>query len=157
MSHLRRWVVLLLAFALVAPASATWSVVLYNRVTGECGVAVTSCVPGASVGFYCPVIVVGEGAAAAQSFVDTSGATRIRIRDGFRNGEDPAAILAALSVLDPGHPTRQYGIVGKGGAPVAFTGAQCFAAALHRTGSVGDFDYAIQGNLLTGDPVILEA
>jgi len=142
---------------LAAPASATWSVVLYNRVTGECGVAVTSCVPGFSVGQFVPVLVVGEGAAAAQSFVDQTGATRIRIRDGIRNGESPAAILAALSALDPQHQTRQYGIAGSGGAPVAFSGTQNGAAALHRTGSIGDWDYAIQGNVLTGAPVIIEA
>lgn len=157
MSVVRRWFVLALAVVLAGPARATWSIVLYNRVTGECGVAVTSCVPGSSVGFWVPVIVVGEGAGAAQSFVDTTGGTRVRIRDGFRNGEAPADILAALAVLDPGHQTRQYGLVGRGGAPVAFTGNQNFAAALHRTGRIGDWDYAIQGNILTGDPVIVEA
>lgn len=157
MRTLQRLFVLCLAFILVAPASATWSVVLYNRVTGECGVAVTSCVPGFSLGGFCPVIVVGQGAGTAQSFIDTTGATRIRIRDGIRNGESPADILAALAVLDSAHQTRQYGIVARGGPPVGFSGTQNSAAALHRTGTFGDWDYAVQGNILTGDPVIIEA
>lgn len=157
MRSLQRLFALCLALFLVAPASATWSVVLYNRVTGECGVAVTSCVPGFSLGGFCPVIVVGQGAGTAQSFIDTSGATRIRIRDGIRNGESPADILASLAVLDPGHQTRQYGIVARGGPAVGFSGTQNFAAALHRTGTFGDWDYAVQGNILTGDPVIIEA
>jgi hypothetical protein len=154
---LQRVFVLCLAVLLAAPASATWSVVLFNRVTGECGVAVTSCVPGFSLGGFCPVLVVGQGAGAAQSVVDTTGATRIRIRDGIRNGESPATILASLAVLDPGHQTRQYGIVARGGPAVGFSGTQNGAAALHRAGSFGDWDYAVQGNVLTGDPVIIEA
>ena len=66
MRTLQRLFALCLSFLLVAPASATWSVVLYNRVTGECGVAVTSCVPGFSLGGFCPVLVVGQGAGTAQ-------------------------------------------------------------------------------------------
>ncbi|MEZ6013998.1 MAG: DUF1028 domain-containing protein [Planctomycetota bacterium] len=157
MGPLQRLLVVLLALVLAVPASATWSVVLYNRVTGECGVAVSSCVPGFSLGGYVPVLVVGEGAAAAQSFVDVSGVTRTRIRDGVRNGESPADILTALALLDPGHQTRQYGIACRGGAPIGFSGNQNGAAALHRVGSFGDWDYAVQGNVLTGDPVIVEA
>jgi len=157
MARIRTVVAVFLALVLALPAQATWSVVLYNRVTGECGVAVTSCVPGFTLGGFVPVLVVGQGAGAAQSFVDISGATRVRIRDGIRNGESPAQILAALALLDSGHQTRQYGIVARGGAAAGFTGAQNGAAALHRSGSFGDWDYSVQGNVLAGDIVIVEA
>ncbi len=157
MARLRLVVAVFLALVLALPAQATWSVVLYNRVTGECGVAVTSCVPGFTLGGFVPVLVVGQGAGAAQSFVDISGATRLRIRDGIRNGESPAQILAALALLDSGHQTRQYGIVARGGAAAGFTGTQNGAAALHRSGSIGDWDYSVQGNVLAGDIVIIEA
>jgi hypothetical protein len=142
-------------FAFATPASATWSVVVFNRVTGECGVAVATCVPGFAVGSIVPVLIAGEGAGATQSLVGAGSA--LRIRNGLLAGDSPDQILATLAATISQPPQRQYGVVGRNGPPAAFTGSLNGAAALHRTGSIGDWDYSIQGNVLAGPEVVLEA
>jgi len=156
---LRRIVCLLLAFlASVPPLSATWSIVVVNRKTREVGVVGATCLEDFNLRRGIAVIVVGEGAAAAQSFVDTSGDNRRLIYFSYRDTtETPAEILAQLAVLDPGHETRQYGIVNFDGPPVSFTGRRDGLAATGVTGEIGDFVYAIQGNVLTGDAVVFAA
>ena len=57
----------LLLFA--APASATWSIVIVNLVTGEVAVGIATCLTGFDLRPNTVVIVPGHGAAAAQSFV----------------------------------------------------------------------------------------
>jgi hypothetical protein len=118
-------------------------------------VATATCISGFSIANAVPVIVVGEGAAAAQSFIDSTGQNRILIRNGLLAGDDPAAILANLAAADSGHNTRQYGIVSlAGGAPVAFTGGAAGPAKKHVVGEAGTIRYAIQGNVLAGQVVV---
>lgn len=153
---------LLLAFmalaACVAPLSATWSIVVVNLRTREVGVVGATCLENFNLRKGIAVIVVGEGAAAAQSFVDTSGDNRRLMYFDFKDASStPAEILAALANLDSGHQTRQYGIVNFEGPPVSFTGTRDGLAATGVTGQIGDLVYAIQGNVLTGDGVVLAA
>ena len=140
---------------LATTAEATWSIVVVDTSTGEVCVASATCLSGFNIGNAVPVIVVGEGAAAAQSYVDGSGQNRVFIKDSLLAGDDPATILANLAVSDSGHNTRQYGIVSlHGGPPVAYTGGVAMFAKKHTVGEVGTLRYAIQGNALAGQPVV---
>ncbi len=156
---LRRNLLLLLGLLLLAPRSeATWSIVCANRKTREVGVATATCLANFNLRSGVPVIYVGEGAAAAQSFIDISGNNRRRIFNAFRDTElTPTQILADLANRDNRHQTRQYGIVNFTGVPVTFTGTGAGLAANGVTGIVGDVGYAIQGNVLTGNEVVLAA
>lgn len=145
--------------ALVLPASATWSIVAVNMRTGEVAVASATCLTLTDLERFVPVILVGKGAAAAQSLGDMGGVNRQFIFNAFRNvNSDPQSILDSLSISDPSHQTRQYGIVSfAGGGPVTFTGSNAGAAASGVVGQSGDYVYAIQGNVLTDDLVVLAA
>ncbi|MFT4842785.1 MAG: putative Ntn-hydrolase superfamily protein [Planctomycetota bacterium] len=144
----------LLLFA--APASATWSIIIVNLLTGEVAVGIATCLTGFDLRPNTVVIVPGHGAAAAQSFVGPLSLRQL-IRDGFLTGESAAQILANLAAADSGHQMRQYGIVSMIGGEVTFTGNQAGAWAGGVVGQVGNFRYAIQGNVLTGQPVIAAA
>jgi hypothetical protein len=141
--------------ALATAARATWSIVVVDTATGEVCVATATCISGFSIANAVPVIVVGEGAAAAQSYIDSTGQNRILIRDDLLAGMSPADILAQLAATDSGHNTRQYGIVSlHGGPPVAFTGGGAGGAKKHVVGEAGTIRYAIQGNVLAGQAVV---
>ena len=156
---LRRTALSLLGLFLLVPvSSATWSIVCVNTRTREVGVASATCLVNFNLRTGVPVIYVGEGAAAAQSFLDSTGNNRQLIFNSFRDTEEtPAEILAQLAQYDLGHQSRQYGIVNFAGAPVTFTGRQDGLAATGVTGQVGDFLYAIQGNVLAGDEIVFAA
>ncbi len=158
MSTRRAWLYLSTLLFLALPASATWSIVCVNLKTREVAVASATCLENFNLKVGVPVVVVGEGAAAAQSFVDLSGENRRTIFLSFRDSDEtPLEILAELAAQDTGHQTRQYGIVNFTGDPVTFTGRQAGLAATGVTGRVGDILYAIQGNVLTGDEVVFAA
>jgi uncharacterized Ntn-hydrolase superfamily protein len=141
----------------VRPVSATWSIILIDIRTGEIAVASATCLTGFDLAVWVPVLVVGKGAGCAQSFVDPSGQTRLYIRDQLRLGTAPAQILSGLAASDPGHQSRQYGIVDVTGRAIGFTGSGAGGFASDRTGRVGDIVYAIQGNVLTGGAVLAAA
>jgi hypothetical protein len=154
----RRLLALFLALALlIAPGLATWSIVVVNTKTGEVCVAGATCLPNLDLKRVLAVVRVGHGAAAAQSAVDITGVNRKLIWDGFIAGLTPTQILANLAASDPQHQSRQYGIVDLFDTPVTFTGNQAGIAKLGVSGIAGDLRYAIQGNVLTGDLVVLEA
>lgn len=138
-------------------ARATWSIVATDTSTGEVGVATATCLNNTHVAKWVPVIVVGQGAAAAQSSGDTGAVNRLIIRDCFRGGDSPTEILATLAATDGAHYNKQYGIVSLyEGVPVSYTGSAAGAAALDVIGEIGTIRYAIQGNVLAGDAVIYE-
>ena len=148
----------LFLFLVATPAlNATWSIIVVNTRTGEIAIASATCVQNWDLRVLTAVVVVGKGAAAAQSYVDFSGANRILIYDGLTQGIAPADMLAALALRDAGHQTRQYGMVDIRGRAVGFTGTMAGAWSGHLTGRIGDLAYAIQGNVLTGKPVITAA
>ena len=139
-------------------SEGTWSIVVVDRATGEVCVASATCLANLSIERYVPVIVVGQGAAAAQSSVDATGANRVLIRDGLLAGDDPAAMLSVLAGVDPQHNQRQYGIVSlDGGPPISFTGTGAGFARISIAGEDGTMRYAIQGNVLAGQAVGLAA
>lgn len=146
-------------------ASATWSIVMVDTRTGEVGVASCTCLTGLDLKALTPVLITGVGAAAAQSAGDTTQRNRTFIRDRMLEGLSPNDILTGLSVFDPGHDSRQYGFVDVLGRAAAFTGAEAGAWAGGQSGEVlysyagktGQIVYAVQGNVLTGAPVVLAA
>jgi hypothetical protein len=160
MSHTQsgRWpAVFLIALLLAGPVFGTWSIIIVNLATGEVAIGSATCLTTFDLLQLSPVMVVGVGGAAAQSYIDIGAVNRLFIRDQLLLGTPPAQILAMLAVLDPGHQTRQYGIVDTLGGFVSFTGSSAGAYAGHITGQVGTLRYAIQGNVLTGQPVLLMA
>lgn len=146
-----------LAFLLLAlPLPATWSIVVVDTKTGEVAVGTATCLTSFDIQKNVPVIVPGIGAGASQSLLDTGGLNRKIIQRGLIIGLTPDQILAELSTVN-GFQARQFGIVNLVDTPVTFTGANASAAKGGVVGVVGDLRYAIQGNILTGAAVWLEA
>ena len=137
---------------------ATWSIIIVNTRTKEVGVASATCLTNFDLRNNTPVLLSGIGAATAQSFVDSTGLNRVLIRDRLIQGASPQSMLAELgSGFDPGHQTRQYGIVDTTGRAATFSGTGAGAWAGGQTGQVGEWVYAVQGNVLTGEPVVTMA
>jgi hypothetical protein len=148
----------LVALASLTPrASATWSVVLVNADTGEVIIASATCLANFDLEIGLPVVRVGQGAAAAQSFVDVSGANRQLIWDALGSDTPPQQILQLLAAADPQHQTRQYAIADTDNKPAGFTGNQAGPAKKKVTGIDGPWRYAIAGNVLTSQQVIDDA
>lgn len=136
---------------------ATWSIILIDTRTGEIGVASATCLTSIDLRKETPVLVVGTGAATAQALLQPSGTNRMLIFQELKQGTDPAVILQLLAAQDPGHQSRQYGIVDVQGRAVTFSGAGNSQWAGGVTGQIGTIHYAIQGNILTGAPVVQAA
>lgn len=147
---------LLLSVLLAGPASATWSIVVLNRATGEFAVATSTCIANFDISTAVPVIRVGYAAGAAQSFVVSNAVNRRRIFRNSLRGATPRQLLDLIQASDGGFQNRQFGIVTWEGPPVTHTGTSNGDFANGVTGQVGDYDYAIQGNVLTGNNVVLD-
>lgn len=139
------------------PATATWTIVAVRQSTGEVCIAGATCLSQVNLLSLIAVVVPGEGVGAAQSSVDTSGRNRGLIWNGIQQGMTPQELLDELAAHDNNHQTRQYGIVSFDGPPVTFTGTSAGFARFGVTGQVDDILYAIQGNVLAGDEVVLAA
>lgn len=139
------------------PATATWTIVAVRESTGEVCIAGATCLSQVDLRGLIAVVVPGEGVGAAQSSVDTSGRNRGLIWNGIQLGKTPQEILDELADHDNQHETRQYGIVSFDGPPVTFTGTGAGFARFGVTGQVDDILYAIQGNVLAGNEVVLAA
>lgn len=142
---------------LAGRAEATWSILIVNTRTGEIAVGSATCLTGFDLEANTPVLVPMVGAATAQSFVDSNGLNRTFIRDSLLRGDTLNATLAALAVRDSGHQTRQYGMIKVNGEALTFSGTSAGPWAGGATGRVGDLAYAVQGNVLTGPPVVSRA
>ncbi|MEQ8764016.1 MAG: DUF1028 domain-containing protein [Planctomycetota bacterium] len=146
----------LLVFA-VPSARATWSIIVYNSRTGEIGVASATCLQGFDLKRALPVVLVGVGAACAQSAIDSGAFNRRIIREELLLGTPPETILEILEGRDFQHQSRQYGILDSQNRTSTFTGSNAGAFAGGLIGHHGDLHYAIQGNVITGRPVIEKA
>lgn len=142
---------------LAGAARATWSVVVVDTATGEVCVASATCLANFDLERWLPVLRVGEGVAAAQSQVDTSGNNRAFIWARIQSGWTPQMILDGLAQLDPNHQGRQYGIVTLAHDPATFTGSNAGFARHGVAGQFGTIKYAVQGNLLTANSVVDKA
>jgi hypothetical protein len=153
----RRLVPFLLALVFLAPrASATWSIVVVDRKTGEVGVAGATCVENIYLIGRLPLALPGLGGGVIQasgSFTDL-----VPMAAGLRARLSPAEVLELVQAAEPVVGELQTGIVALyPGAPVTFSGQGTQAARGGVVGEVGDLAYAIQGNVLAGFAVVTRA
>jgi uncharacterized Ntn-hydrolase superfamily protein len=118
----------------------TYSIVAFDKATGELGVAVQS--HWFSVGSLVPWVEAGVGAVATQSFIEPSyGPLGL---DLMRAGKSAAEALAGLLKADKDEAVRQVAMVDAQGRAVAHTGASCIAEAGQY---VGD-GFSCQANMM---------
>jgi len=128
------------------PSPSTFSIVAADPEAGEAGIAVAS--RFFSVGSVVPWARAGAGAVATQSFANTTFGPRGL--DLLERGATPEEIVAILLRDDPDRDRRQFGVVSASGASATYTGKGCLPWAGGRSGP----NYAVQGNILTGEPVV---
>jgi len=132
--------------ACAPPARATFSIVAYDSVTQELGVAVQS--RAFSVGMAVPWAEAGVGAIATQASTNESfGPMGLTL---LRSGKAAPEAMRTLLAADSGSAHRQLGIVDARGRSANFTGKLCSDWA----GGVTGPGYAIQGNILAGEAVV---
>lgn len=165
----RRLPLLAVLLALVLAAlperlSATWSIIAVDTRTGLIVIASATCVSaerlrgrGGLMSIQA-VLVPGVGVAAAQAAVDDTRANQTLIFEEMGNGTDPDEILRMLSE-DPRFQGRQFGLVDLQGRMAGFSGEGNGYASLAVQSEVrGEGIYfAVQGNILESDDVVLDA
>ena len=129
------------------PVVNTFSIVARDPATGEMGVGVAS--RFFAVGAVVPWAKAGVGAVATQSFMNTTFGPRGL--DLLAAGLTPEETLKVLLRGDDNPKRRQVGIVAADGASATYTGSGCIAWAGGRHGP----NYAVQGNILTGEAVVI--
>ncbi len=146
---------LLVSFAALAaprlpaapPDPATFSIAAADPSTGEVGVAVAS--RFFAVGTVVPWARAGVGAVATQASANTSfGPNGL---DLMARGATAEEALKVLLRGDEGRDRRQVGLVSASGDSATFSGPGCNSWAGGRRGP----NYAVQGNILTGEPVVV--
>ena len=128
------------------PLISTFSIAAANPSTGEVGVAVQS--KFLAVGAAVPWVSADAGTIATQSAANTSYGPRglAMLRDRIH----PSDVIAALIADDENRDTRQVGVVDRQGRSATFTGSACFDYA----GGLHGENFAVQGNILAGEPVV---
>ena len=139
--------ILLVLLLLATPAQSTVSIVARDPATGELGVAVAS--RFFAVGAVVPYASAGVGAIATQANANiTYGPRGLEL---LARGAKAEEVVKILTRDDPNANSRQAGVVGADGSSTTYTGPGCNAWAGGRSGP----DYAVQGNILTGEAVVL--
>jgi uncharacterized Ntn-hydrolase superfamily protein len=124
----------------------TFSIAARCARTGMLGAAVSTAVPG--VGALCPFVGAGTGAVCTQSWVNPYlGIDGVRL---MGEGKTAQQALDQLIAADPGRDVRQLGMVDRDGGSAAWTGKDCTQWFGHITGR----DFAVQGNMLVGEPTV---
>ena len=129
------------------PKPSTFSIVACDPDEPAWGVAVASKFP--AVGAVVPWARAGAGAVATQSFANTSFGPRGL--DLMASGLSAEEALVRLLEDDQEREQRQVGLVDAKGHAATFTGSECFEWAGGLTGA----GYAIQGNILAGEQVVV--
>ena len=125
---------------------STFSIAARCARSGMLGVAVSTAVPG--VGGICPFVRAGVGAVSTQSWVNPYlGIDGLTL---MGEGLSAPAALDRLLAGDPGRDVRQLGLVDKSGGSAAWSGPNCTPWFGQITGR----DFAVQGNMLVGEPTI---
>jgi len=128
-------------------AVSTFSIVARDSATAELGIAVAS--RFFAVGSVVPWAKAGVGAVATQSFANTSFGWRGL--ELLEKGASPDEALRILLRNDDDPNRRQVGIVAADGKSSTYTGKNCIPWAGGRSGP----NYAIQGNILAGEAVVV--
>jgi len=126
---------------------STFSIIGRDSVNGELGIAVAS--RFFAVGTVVPWAEADIGAVATQSFANTSFGWRGL--ELLRLGLEPMEVIDILLRSDDNPEKRQFGIVAADGKSATYTGKECIAWAGGRCG----VNYAVQGNILAGEAVVL--
>ncbi len=128
------------------PPVATFSIVGYDAETGALGISVQS--KFFAVGSVVPWAEAGVGAIATQSWANTTyGPKGLKL---LKSGLSAEQALERLIADDPGHATRQVGIVDAKGNVANYTGDECNEWA----GAISGENYTAQGNILVGEEVV---
>ena len=128
------------------PPIATFSIVAYDPITQELGVAVQS--KFVAVGSVVPYARAGIGAVASQAWGNPRyGPIGLEL---LAHGKSASEVVGLMTASDPNREHRQLAIIGNEGNASIFTGRECMDWAGGKTGE----NYAVQGNLLTGKEVI---
>ncbi|HSQ60098.1 MAG TPA: DUF1028 domain-containing protein [Acidobacteriota bacterium] len=151
----RRLLVLCLLLAALGPEAgradaptSTFSIVAYDSVTEEIGVAVQS--KYFSVGTAVPWAAAGAGAIATQANVNVSlGPKALAL---LRTGMSASEVMKALAATDSLWQGRQVGIVDARGGAASWTGSRALDWAGGETGP----GFACQGNILAGPAVVAD-
>jgi uncharacterized Ntn-hydrolase superfamily protein len=146
-----RCALLVCTLACAGPAHAiskpsTFSIVAYDSVTHELGVAVQS--KYFAVGSVVPWAEAGVGAVATQAQVKAAYGPQALAM--LRSGTTPGEILRAFAADDSSWSHRQLGIADARGRVASWTGPKCNDWAGGETG----VDFACQGNILAGPAVV---
>jgi len=124
---------------------STYSIVAYDKETGQLGVAVQS--HWFSVGAIVPWAESEVGAIATQSFVEVSyGPLGLEL---MRTGKSPEEALRALVSADKNQDVRQVAMVNAQGRVAAHTGKNCIPEAGHY---IGD-EFTCQANMMLKNTV----
>ena len=135
------------AYATPPPPIGTFSIVARDPLTGELGVAVQSKL--VAVGAVVSFAQANVGAIASQAWGNPSfGPRGLGL---LAQGMNPKEVILGLTSIDPQREQRQLAILNKDGNTSIHTGSHCFSWAGGKTGN----NYAVQGNLLTGEEVIV--
>ena len=145
------------------PLVSTFSIVGYDAVTGELGVAVQSKFP--NVRAVVPWVEAGVGAVATQSFAELDYGTKGL--DLMRSGATAEQALRIVMQGDPNAEQRQVGMVDAHGNAATWTGAAAFewrggrvgnpGGAAHAAGPgvvVTGMGYTAQGNILVSEATV---
>ncbi len=131
-----------------SPAMGTFSIVAYDSVTQELGVAVQS--KYFAVGRVVPWAEAGVGAVATQANVNaTYGPKGMAM---LRSGMTPAEIVKGLAASDSAWDSRQFALVDAHGRVATWTGPKCNDWAGGEAGA----GFACQGNILAGPAVVAD-
>src|SRR3989454_235312 len=132
--------------ALASSDRGTFSIVAYDSVTQELGVAVQS--KYFSVGTDVPWAEAGVGAVATQARVDPSYG--LKALGLLRTGLTAPEVLRALAANDSAWDSRQLGVADARGGVATWTGSKC----LDWAGGEAGADFVCQGNILAGPAVV---
>ena len=130
------------------PAPATFSIVAVDPQAQEAGVAVAS--RFFSVGSVVPWARANAGAVATQAYCNTSYGPRGL--DLLERGLSAEEVVRVLTRPDADRARRQLGVVAANGDSATYSGPGCTSWAGGRSGP----GYAAQGNILTGENVVVE-
>jgi uncharacterized Ntn-hydrolase superfamily protein len=132
--------------AVLAVATASFSIVARDASTGDVGVAVAS--HAAASGAAVPWVRAGAGAVAVQAYTDPSMGSRAL--DMLSQGAGSRAALEQLLASDPRAESRQIAVIDARGACVTHTGRDVPAHA----GAIESGPFCVQGNFLAAAAVL---
>jgi uncharacterized Ntn-hydrolase superfamily protein len=125
---------------------ATFSIIGYDPVTREHGIAVQS--KFLSVGAVVPWAKANVGAIATQSWANTSfGPKGLSLLEA---GFSPEQVVEILVKNDEARDLRQFAVIDAQGNTAAYTGKGCFNWAGH----VNDRNFSCQGNILVSQDTV---